>query len=156
MDADRAKLLESLPNDVSTRLADTLPRVTAYRGPSYADSDEPNARALRASGGGFQWVAFGFDPHPMWDAHVGVLVSDEVVVGLHVSDRVTDEKPPSAVALAETIGATYEYSEVAGEHQFNRPGVPLDEVVVETLGSEVASLCQQFEPIVDPLLDHDK
>lgn len=147
-----AAFRRALAERVTDELATDLPRVSAHLGRAYADADDPDARALREHGGGFEWVAFGFDPHSMWDAHVGVLTDGgEVVVGLHVHERLSAEQPAAVGTLAEEVGASYRYSEAASEHQFNRPPVALDAVDADALAGEVAELCRRFEPLVDDL-----
>lgn len=152
MKREPAAFRRAVADGVTTRLTDDLPRVSAHLGGDYADADDPDARALRERGGGFAWVAFGFDPHPMWDAHVGVLAGEEVVVGLHVHERASAEKPAAVADLAEEIGADYRYSETAREHQFNRPPVALDAADPDATAADVADLCRRFAPVVDRLL----
>lgn len=147
------KLRHALAESVLEDLESDLPRVTAYHGEAYADADDPDARAMRERGGNFEWVAFGFDPHSMWDAHVGVLTAEgHVVAGMHVHERVSEAKPAPVAAIAEDAGVEYGYSEAAQEHQFNRPPVPLDGVDVAALSADVASLCRRFESVVDEVL----
>jgi hypothetical protein len=148
-EALRHELAESVLEDLEPELS----RVSAHHGEGYADADDPNARALRERGGNFEWVAFGFDPHPMWDAHVGVLTADgNVTAGMHVNERVSEAKPAAVAAVAEDADVEYAFSDVAGEHQFNRPPVPLESVDAAALSADVASLCRRFEPVVDELL----
>lgn len=152
MSRDPTELRRALAHRVTAELSAELPRVSAHLGRDYADADAPDARALRERDGSFEWVAFGFDPHPMWDAHVGVLTADgRVTVGLHVHDRLAATPPEAVAAIAEDIGAEYRHSDAAAEHQFNRPPVPLDAVDVADLAGEVAELCRRFEPVVDDL-----
>lgn len=149
---DPATFRRELAERVTEELSTDLSRVSAYLGPAYADADDPDAQALRERGGNFEWVAFGFDPHSMWDAHVGVLTDEgEVTVGLHVHERLSAEKPAAVAELAADVGASYRYSEAAAEHQFNRPPVSLAEADVDALAEDVAALCRQFGPLVDDL-----
>ena len=149
---DATTFRRKLAERVIEELSPDLSRVSAYRGPAFADTDDPDAQALEERGGTFEWVAFGFDPHSMWNAHIGVLTTDEeVTVGVHVHNRLSAETPPAVAALGEDIGTTYRYSETAAEHQFNRPAVPLEDVGIADLAGEIATLCRQFEPLVDSL-----
>lgn len=137
---------------VLSELSTELPQVSPHFGEQYADSDEPDAQALRECGGSFEWVAFSFDLCPMWDAHVGVLTENgQAIAGLHVHERVSAEKPASVAAVADEIGAKYRYSAVAAEHQFNRPPVLINEVNVDSFAGNVVELCRRFEPVVDAL-----
>lgn len=152
VDRDPEGVRHRLANRVPELLADDAPRVSAHLGGEYADADGPDARAMRRRGGSFEWVAFGFDPHAMWDAHVGVLVDDEVVVGIHIHERVAGEPPAAFAALGEEIGGEYRYSEAAAEHQYNRPPTAVESVDPDALARDVAALCLRFEPVVDELL----
>jgi hypothetical protein len=146
------ELRRELADRVLAELAADLPRVSAHFGEEYADSTAPDARALRERGGTFEWVAFAFDPHPMWDTHVGVLTADgEVSVGFHVHERLARDPPDAVETLAGSVGAEYRYSDTAAEHQFNRPPVPSSAADVGTLAAEVSMLCRRFEPVVDDL-----
>jgi hypothetical protein len=153
MTSEPSPLVRAIARAVETRLAADLPRVSAHYGADYADSDDPPAVHLREHGDDFRWVAFGFDPHPMWDAHVGVLAAETVLVGFHVHDRAVEERPAALDPVAEAFDATYRYSEAAAEHQWNRPAVARDAVDPEAFGATVADMCRRFAPVVDDLLE---
>jgi hypothetical protein len=151
-DPDPRRFRRRLADRVTDDLAGEIP-VSAHLGDDHADEpDHPDARALRERGGGFGWVAFGFEPHSMWDAHVGVLVDEAVVVGVHLHERVAADPPDAVAALGAAIGGGYRYSEAAAEHQYNRPPVPLRAADVGTVAAETGELCREFAPIVDDLL----
>lgn len=149
---DSVELRRELAERVIDELATDVPRISAHQGEQYADADEPEAQAMREQGGTFDWVAFGFDPRPMWDAHVGVLTVDgQVTIGLHIHERLSPTKPTAVATIADDVDAGYRFSDAASEHQFNRRAVPLDTVDVGDLTEEVAWLCRRFDPIVDAL-----
>jgi len=151
-DPDPRRFRRRLADRVTSDLAGDVP-VSAHLGDEYADaSDDPDARALRERGGSFRWVAFGFEPHAMWDAHVGVLVDEAVVVGLHLHERVAVDPPDAVAVLGAAVGGDYRYSEAAAEHQYVRPPVPLGAADVADVADVTAALCRQFAPIVDDLL----
>lgn len=149
---DPAELRRELADRVTTKLSPDLCRVSPYFGEQYASSNAPEARAIRERNGTFRWVAFGFDPHPMWDAHIGVLTTDsQVMVGIHVHERVSLTQPKAVAAIADEIGAEYRFSETAAEHQFNYSPVPLNTVDIDNLAEKIAELCRKFESVVDEL-----
>jgi hypothetical protein len=152
-DWNSAELCRELADTVVDELSADLPRVSAHLGENYAEADEPEARSIRNHGGTFLWVAFGFKPYSMWNAHVGVLTADDrVVVGLHVHERVSVGKPAAVAAIAGEIGAEYRYSDAADEHQFNRPPIPLERVDVEDLSQDIADLCRRLNPVVNEVV----
>lgn len=152
MSKSARELRRELADRVTAELASDLPRVSAYFGEDYVESDEPEARAMRRRGGTFEWVAFGFDPHSMWDTHVGVLTADgQVTAGIHVHERLAETRPETAAVGIDDIDVEYRYSDAAAEHQFNRPSVPLEAVDIDVLASEITMLCRRFEPEVDEL-----
>lgn len=149
---DPATFRRELADEVTAELSPALDRISVHLGEEYADADDPEAAAMRRGNGTFEWIAFGFDPHRMWDAHVGVLTADgQVTVGFHVHERLSDSKPATVEPLADEFGADYRYSEAAAEHQFNRPSAPLAAVDPEVLAEDVAAMCRRFKPVVDEL-----
>lgn len=150
---DVAEFRRELADNVIAELSTDLARVSPHFGERYANADVPAARAMRQRGGSFEWVAFGFDPHPMWDAHVGVLTEDgRVTVGLHVHERLSPTRPAAVDAIADDVNAEYQFSDAAAEHQFNRPSLSISSVDVDDLAEDVATLCRRFEPVVDELV----
>lgn len=149
---DSEKLRQELAEKVTDELAGDLPRVSPYFGEDFLDSTDSEAQALREKNGTFDWVAFGFDPYPMWNAHVGVITTDgKIVTGFHVHERLSSTRPSAIEAIADEFAAKYQYSETATEHQFNCPPEPLDSANVDSLAQRVAKMCRQFGPIVDKL-----
>lgn len=153
---DAAEFRHQLADRVTAELSTDLSRVSPHFGEQYADADAPEARAMRRHDGTFEWVAFGFDPHPMWDAHVGVITADgQVTVGLHVHERLSPERPTAVDDIAVDVGAEYQYSDEAAEHQFNVPSRPIESVDVDEFAEVVSALCRRFEPVVDDLKTRD-
>ncbi len=149
---DAVEFHQELADSVIAELSTDLSRVSAYFGEQYADADVPEARDIRHLDVIFDWITFGFDPHSMWDAHVGVLTNDgRVTVGLHIHERLSPTRPAAVVDIAYGGGAEYRSSDAAAEHQFNLPSVSIDSVDIDNLAEEVSAFCRRFEPMVDDL-----
>lgn len=149
---EAADFRRELADRVTAELSTDLPRVSAQFGEAYVDADVPEARAMRQRNGTFEWVAFGFDPHSMWDAHVGVITGDDrVTVGLHVHERLSQTRPAAVDDIVDDIDAKYQFSDAAVEHQFNLPARAIGSVDINSFATEVSELCRRFEPVVDDL-----
>lgn len=149
---DTEEFRHELADRVIVELSNALPRVSPHFGEQYADADAPEARAMRHRDGTFEWVAFSFEPHSMWDAHVGVITTDgQVTVGLHVHERLSPSRPLAVADIATDVSADYQFSDAATEHQFNLPPRPIESVDIDALAQDVSELCRRFEPVVDDL-----
>lgn len=149
---DTTEFRHELADRVTAELSTDLPRVSPHFGEQYADADVPEAREMRRRGGTFEWVAFGFAPHSMWDAHVGVITTDgQVTVGLHVHEQLSPSQPTTVGDVVADVSADYQFSDAAAEHQFNLPSRAIESVDVDDFAEIVSALCRRFEPVVEDL-----
>lgn len=147
------EFLERLAESVENRLSSETTRLTVHHGSDYAEEEDPDASALRRSGMHFRWVAFAYEPHNMWDVHVGVLLEgNTAIAGFHVHERVVSDDPPEVSDVATELGLAYRYSEAANEHQFNQEPVPYESGLDE-LASDVTRIYRAFLPLVDDLFE---
>lgn len=89
-----------------------------HHGPRLERSDR-RAAELVGRGGSLDWVTLSWPPIDMWDLHVGVLVAEEVSVGVHVRAGADGR----LAAVAERVGGSWgerRVSEPAQETQWNR------------------------------------
>lgn len=92
--------------------------VLVHHGHRLPTSDARAADLVRR-GGSLDWVTLSWPSIDMWDLHVGVLVADEVRVGLHVRTGARADLH----GIAERLGGTWgepSISVPAQEKQWNR------------------------------------
>jgi hypothetical protein len=120
-----------VPHQALNALADWLQRelatssITVVRGWQAAVSEEPEAKALRAAGAGWDWVALGFAGCNFWDLHVGLLGGEDAdgawqaSVGLHWRNPVDAVARPLAAEIASL--ECLHFAPLTGEYQQELP-----------------------------------
>lgn len=117
MQEERARQVDRLFLEVELVARDDASSVVQH-GHWLARSDR-RAAELVDRGGSLDWVTLSWPPIDMWDLHVGVLVAEDVSVGVHVRAGADSR----LAAIAERIGGSWggpHVSEPAQETQWNR------------------------------------
>lgn len=134
---DRAALLDRLFRELELVTRDDGVSVV-HHGHRLPRSDR-RAVEMVERGGSLDWVTLSWPPIEMWDLHVGILVAEEISVGVHVRAG-ADER---LAVVARRIGASWGESCVsvaAQETQWNR-AVTTESACQEAkmLGAEVSA-----------------
>ncbi|HEY9388473.1 MAG TPA: hypothetical protein VIR27_01730 [Mycobacteriales bacterium] len=140
-----SRFLRTAAAQIDSRLGPLGRTTRPHLGFELAHTDDPNVRRLRDSGAHFDWLALSFDPVPMWDLHVGLVMSgpDEVQVGVHVLDETGQE----IRAAADSVGAAWstpQFSASVHEHQYNRTYVITGSAEDAEIWAAAASLCRSL------------
>lgn len=115
----------------------------AHFGEDYRESREPEAIALREKRSLSNFLAFSFDPWPMWQLHVGVvpLNSREISVGIHVGQASYTIFRSELEELAHALKTTVRQVDAVSEVQCNLASMSIDTHGVEEIYGNVALLC---------------
>lgn len=140
-----SRFLRTAAAQIDSRLGPLARTTRPHLGFELAHTDDPNVRRLRDNGAHFDWLALALHPVPMWDLHVGLVMSgpEEVRVGIHV----LDEADPAIRAAADTVGAawsTQEFGESVREYQYNRAYVITRSAEDAEIWTAAASLCRSL------------
>lgn len=113
---NHAALLDQLFDELHNDAGDAF--CVVHHGLRLPASD-PRATELVKRGGSLTWVTLSWPPIDMWDLHVGVLVGNDVRVGLHVADSAHEDLHRVAARLGGSWGELTVSIE-AQEKQWNR------------------------------------